>query len=116
MILQPLVENAIQHGLEPSRQGGQLLVSAKRSGQALILTVDDTGRGLEAAAVARRGSAGFGLSYVRDRLSSLYGNQASLVLAPAPQGTGTCVTLRLPLDNTLTLLMQPNATPITHTP
>lgn len=116
LILQPLVENAIQHGLEPSRQGGKLVVRAKRSGNGLILTVDDTGRGLEAAAVARRGSAGFGLSYVRDRLSSLYGSHASLVLAPALQGTGTCVTLRLPLDTSLALPMQTTPTPISNTP
>jgi LytS/YehU family sensor histidine kinase len=97
LLLQPLVENAIQHGLEPSRQGGQLTVRARHDGQHLILSVDDTGRGLQAAQVARRGAAGFGLSCVRDRLQSLYGGSASLKLAPAPTGPGTSVTLSLPL-------------------
>jgi LytS/YehU family sensor histidine kinase len=97
MLLQPLVENAIQHGLEPSRQGGQLTVRARHDGENLILSVDDTGRGLQAANLARRGTAGFGLSCVRDRLQSLYGGTASLSLTPQPAGTGTHVSLRLPV-------------------
>jgi len=103
LLLQPLVENAIQHGLEPSRQGGQLTVRARHDGQHLILSVNDTGRGLQAAQVARRGAAGFGLSCVRDRLQSLYGNSASLALEPAPTGPGTHVTLSLPLAGRPTL-------------
>jgi len=97
LLLQPLVENAIQHGLDPSRQGGHLTVQARHDGHDLILCVNDTGRGLQAAQVARRGAAGFGLSCVRDRLQSLYGGDASLVLEPLATGPGTSVTLRLPV-------------------
>ncbi|RZI80246.1 MAG: sensor histidine kinase [Rubrivivax sp.] len=97
LLLQPLVENAIQHGLEPSRRGGQLTVRAEHDGNHLILCVNDTGRGVQAAQLARRGMAGFGLSCVRDRLQTLYGGAASLILEPPPIGPGTCVTLRLPV-------------------
>ncbi len=98
MLLQPLVENAIQHGLEPSRQGGQLTVQARQDGQHLILCVNDTGQGLQAPTpLDRRSTGGFGLSCVRDRLQSLYGNTASLSLETQPAGAGTHVTLRLPM-------------------
>ncbi|CAH0354085.1 sensor histidine kinase [Aquabacterium sp. CECT 9606] len=98
MLLQPLVENAIQHGLEPSRQGGQLTVRAQHDGEHLILSVDDTGRGLQAAQLVRRSTDGFGLSCVRDRLQSLYGGTASLSLTAKPAGAGTHVSLRLPVS------------------
>jgi LytS/YehU family sensor histidine kinase len=98
MLLQPLVENAIQHGLEPSRQGGQLTVRAQHDGEHLILSVDDTGRGLQAAQLVRRSTDGFGLSCVRDRLQSLYGDTASLSLTAKPAGAGTHVSLRLPVS------------------
>lgn len=97
LLLQPLVENAIKHGLEPSRRGGHLLVSATHQGSELVITVEDTGLGLRAAEAARKGPVGFGLSYVRDRLKSVYGDSASLQLDPGREGTGTCATLRIPL-------------------
>ncbi len=100
LLLQPLLENAIQHGLEPSRHGGSLTVTAAQQGRELILTVLDTGRGLHAAQIPRRGPAGFGLSCVRDRLASLYGQRASLILASPEEGPGTLATLHLPMPST----------------
>ena len=100
LLLQPLLENAIQHGLEPSRHGGALIVTAAQEGKELVLTVLDTGRGLHAAQIPRRGPAGFGLSCVRDRLQSLYGQRASLILGSPPDGPGTLATLHLPLPST----------------
>jgi signal transduction histidine kinase len=97
LLLQPLLENAIQHGLEPSRHGGSLVLTASQEGRDLVLTVRDTGRGLHAAQLPRRGPAGFGLSCVRDRLQSLYGGRASLILAAPSDGPGTLATLHLPL-------------------
>ncbi len=96
LVLQPLVENAIKHGLEPHVQGGRIEISAERDGTQLVLKVRDTGAGLKRAA-APCGS-GFGLEQVRERLAALYGKSASLDLVPAPGPEGgTLATLRLPL-------------------
>jgi len=111
MLLQPLVENAIKHGLEPQVQGGRIEVRARQQGAQLWLTVRDTGVGLQAAthplsppnpasptAPAAHGSGGFGMAQVRERLATLYGPAASATLTPADDAEGgTVVTLRLPL-------------------
>ena len=94
LLLQPLVENAIQHGLEPQRGGGQLQVQAQQDDRGLLLSVRDTGLGLQPDRPPRPGG-GFGLSQVRERLLTLYGDRASLSLQPAPGG-GTLVQVRLP--------------------
>ena len=93
LLLQPLVENAIKHGLEPSIEGGELRVSARLDGGQLLLEVRDSGVGL-AAAPASDGSH-FGLHQVRERLATRYGPTARLTIAPAPS-TGTLVTLQIP--------------------
>ena len=94
LLLQPLVENSIKHGLEPKVGGGLIEVSARRDGNVLELQVGDSGVGLEAAAPASGGQ--FGLQQVRERLSTLYGERATLTLQPAPGG-GALATIRLPL-------------------
>jgi signal transduction histidine kinase len=98
LLLQPLVENAIKHGLEPQVQGGRIEVAARAEGAELVLTVHDSGAGLGAAPPAQPGSPGsrFGLVQIRERLATLHGNRASLVLAAAPGG-GTTATIRMPL-------------------
>ncbi len=96
LLLQPLVENAIKHGLEPQVAGGLIEVRAQQRGQRLLLQVRDTGIGLAAAA----GTAGshFGLDQIRQRLATLYGTHASLVLQSADDGRGgTLALLDLPL-------------------
>ena len=102
LLLQPLVENAIKHGLEPQRGAGDLHVDARLDGDALVLSVGDSGRGLEAAAAARarepgEPGSGFGLAQVRERLQTLYGETATFTLAPRPEG-GTLAQIRLPLN------------------
>ena len=99
LLLQPLVENGIKHGLEPKVDGGAIEVSARRDGDALVLAVRDTGVGLAsggATAVATEGTR-FGIDQVRERLATLYGVAASLTLEPAADGRGgTVATIRLP--------------------
>jgi len=98
LLLQPLVENAIKHGLEPHVDGGRLLVTARAEGSALVLSVRDTGAGL--SDVANDGTH-FGVTQVRERLSTLYGNAASLVLGTPDDGEGgTLATVRIPLNRT----------------
>ena len=99
LLLQPLVENCIKHGLEPVVAGGRIDVSAALEGHELVLTVRDTGAGLSCAAGA---GSQFGLMQVRERLAALYGAAASLQLQPAPGAEcGTLATLRLPLNLTV---------------
>ena len=97
LLLQPLVENAIKHGLEPHVEGGRLDVSAAREGDELVLRVRDTGAGL--AADLSPGGTHFGLQLVRDRLKASHGGAASLSLEPAPDADGgTLATIRLPME------------------
>ncbi|MFN7726465.1 MAG: sensor histidine kinase [Rubrivivax sp.] len=98
LLLQPLVENAIHHGLEPKVEGGQITVRARHEGDTLVIEVLDNGLGLDAPPRPRRG-AGVALANLRERLAAQYHGLASLTLGPAPQGTGTVATLRLPLEN-----------------
>ena len=97
LLLQPLVENAIKHGLEPHVQGGRLQVRARRDGAVLELEVRDTGLGLPSG--ADTSGTRFGLAQVRERLVTLYGPRASLELQAADDGDGgTVARVRLPLD------------------
>jgi signal transduction histidine kinase len=95
LLLQPLVENCIKHGLEPKVAGGRIEVSARRDGDMLELSVLDSGVGLGAS--AQPGNSRFGLHQVRERLHTLYGSRASLVLQEAPGG-GTLASIRLPMS------------------
>ena len=92
LLLQPLVENSIQHGLEPQVDGGSITVSARRHDGRLTLEVHDSGTG---RAAAPENGHGFGLTQVRERLLTAYGAQATLELQARP-GSGTTVTLSFP--------------------
>ncbi|MES2100524.1 MAG: histidine kinase [Pseudomonadota bacterium] len=95
LLLQPLVENCIKHGLEPALAGGRIDLRAARDGDVLVLSVRDTGAGL--ATPSLEGTQ-FGLVQVRERLAALYGERASLSLRNAGDAEGgTLATIRLPL-------------------
>jgi hypothetical protein len=98
MLLQPLVENAIVHGLEPHIDGGEVVIEAALEGERLAITITDTGLGLQGASAARREKGGgVGLSTTRERLQALYGERAGVELVPgSPQGA--VARLVLPLD------------------
>jgi sensor histidine kinase YesM len=94
MLLQPLVENAVKHGLEPKVEGGEVTVVARREGGRIVLQVADTGMGFAAAATS---GTNVGLAHLRERLAAIYGGSASLVIAENAQG-GISVTLNLPIS------------------
>ena len=98
LLLQPLVENAIRHGLEPAIDGGQLHIEARQvattGGARLHLRVFDSG---SAAPLGTTGT-GFGLTQVRERLTTLYGTDASLSLSrTSSPADGTLALIDLPL-------------------
>jgi LytS/YehU family sensor histidine kinase len=94
MLLQPLVENAVMHGIDPLLEGGELVLRASIEGGALRIEVSDNGRGLSNA--APRAGGGLGLSNLRARLHSLHGGAAQLQLLEN-QPCGLTVRLLLPL-------------------
>ena len=99
LLLQPLVENAIKHGLEPHVEGGQLRVSAALEAGQLVLRVRDTGVGLPPPSTsARTDGGGFGLTQVKERLATLYGEAAGLSLEPATGDDegGSLAVVRMP--------------------
>jgi len=91
-VLQPLVENALEHGVDRLDGSGTVGIDAARDGDSLVLAVRDNGAGERADAHA---GLGIGLTNTRARLAALYGDAAALALRPRPNG-GTEVVLRLP--------------------
>jgi len=91
LILQPLVENAIRHGISHLTHGGIIEIRAKESNNEILLSVRDNGPGYEASA-----EEGLGLANTRERLSTLYGSSGHLELIPA-EGGGVIATVRFPI-------------------
>jgi two-component system LytT family sensor kinase len=94
-ILQPIVENAIRHGIAPRASAGRVEIRARRQGDALVVEVRDDGRGLRPGDGARQ-PRGMGLRNVRARLEQLYAGEQRLSVEPHPEG-GVLVTIALPL-------------------
>ena len=99
MLLQPLVENAIQHGLEPKIEGGQLSVRASVDGSTLTLTVADDGLGLDHPGQAKGSHKGtnLGVANIRERLQVMHGDAAGLSLDANNTG-GATARLTLPFQ------------------
>ncbi|MFY3383685.1 sensor histidine kinase [Paracidovorax sp. MALMAid1276] len=102
LLLQPLVENAIRHGLEPQVQGGHITVRASTHsgprGPLLAIDVTDTGVGLPATLPAPGPGRSFGLAQVRERLATLHGSQGTLELIATSAG-GTSARVVFPLEH-----------------
>jgi two-component system sensor histidine kinase AlgZ len=90
LLLQPIVENAIHHGIAPRASGGAIRVIASLAGGSLILTVEDDGPGPRSAR-----AEGIGLSNTRTRLTALYPRASAVELRPRPGG-GTIVAITIP--------------------
>lgn len=95
LVLQPLVENAIKHGIERQRKAGLIQLSVRREGEEMVLSVRDNGPGLRAPRPPSRGH-GIGVGNTRRRLEQLYGTGQEFVMRDA-DGGGTEVRVRIPL-------------------
>lgn len=95
LILQPLIENAVGHGLAPRARGGRVDVSAALEGRLLRIDVVDDGVGLSVAG-ERLIRDGHGLGNIARRLETSYGGRATLELSAAPGGAGARARLTLP--------------------
>ena len=95
LLLQPLAENAIQHGLGPRIRGGTLAVRAVRREGSLVLCVEDDGVGRDAGAPIVPKGTGIGLGNTRARLARLYGDAHRFDVASEP-GRGFAVTVTIP--------------------
>jgi sensor histidine kinase YesM len=94
MLLQPVVENAIKHGLEPNVDGGALTVTVRRDDRRLLLEVADTGRGIRVTTPL--GAPGLGLANLRARLAAQYGAAAQVQVSDnVPHGTRVAISLPL---------------------
>jgi two-component system LytT family sensor kinase len=98
ILLQPLIENSIKHGLEPRIQGGTVTLRSRLEGGRILIEVADDGVGMsDGASTLRRTGAGIGIKNVQERLEVLYGNQAHFSVASNP-GRGTLVSIELPAE------------------
>ncbi len=99
ILLQPLIENSIKHGLEPRLKGGTVTLSSRLDGDRVLIEVADDGVGISnrPASALRRPGAGIGMKNVRERLEVLYGNQARFSVVSNP-GRGTLVSIELPAN------------------
>jgi two-component system LytT family sensor kinase len=101
MLLQPLVENSIKHGLEPRIGGGTIILRSRIEAGNMIIEVEDDGVGIAPGRTHSSGvlrGAGIGMKNVRERLGVLYGEAALFDITSRP-GRGTKVTLMMPLNN-----------------
>jgi LytS/YehU family sensor histidine kinase len=102
LLLQPIVENAVKHGIAPLQLGGEVTVTARlepaaNGGLQLCVLVRDTGAGASAGDLARGRAAGVGLRNVERRLAVQHGAAGSLTIQSAP-GAGTTVVIRVPAE------------------
>ena len=99
ILLQPLIENSIKHGLEPRIHGGTVTLRSHLEGDRISIEVSDDGVGMTGrpeSAIRRTGS-GIGMKNVKERLEVLYGNQASFNVVSNP-GRGTVVSIEMPAN------------------
>jgi two-component system LytT family sensor kinase len=110
MLLQPLVENSIKHGLAPKIDGGSITIRSRVAENSLWIDVEDDGVGFSAPDAADDPARkGIGMANVAERLRVLYGDSASMKISPR-DGVGTRIALRLPIINGADSDLEPSTT------
>lgn len=105
LVLQPLVENAVKHGISPKTDGGRIAITGRESRGRLVLSVTDTGDGLQADEVGQRRKHRIGLNNVEDRLRLYFNDRAKLEIR-SRIGSGTIVEITIDLEQVATTLPQ----------
>ena len=103
MLLQPLIENSIKHGLAPKVEGGSIFLRSRVTDSRLIIEVEDDGVGMGSAQLEESSSwsgMGIGMANISERLQVLYGDTARMTI-DSHEGKGTLVRIRLPLVESL---------------
>jgi two-component system, LytTR family, sensor kinase len=95
MLLQPIVENSIKHGLAPRLEGGQIRVETHRRDGRLFIQIDDNGIGMSPGRLAEVYGGGIGISNVHERLRLLYGDQFAMDIR-SQEGEGTHISIEIP--------------------
>ncbi|MFZ0640072.1 MAG: histidine kinase [Candidatus Acidiferrales bacterium] len=95
MLLQPIIENAIRHGLAPKLEGGEIRLSTKMTDGRLTIDINDNGMGISNERLAEIYHDGIGISNVRERLRLLYGDQF-LMEIKSQEGQGTQIRIEIP--------------------
>jgi len=110
MILQPIIENSIKHGLSSKIEGGSIYLRSRLNDARLVIEIEDDGVGMGAANFLERpsglGGSGIGMANIAERLKVLYGDTAKMTI-DSPEGKGTLVRIRLPV-----LLPTPGMIPV----
>lgn len=96
LLIEPLVENAVIHGISPKKGGGKIFVGVKTEGEKIHIKVNDTGSGLTDKRIQE--GSGFGLLSIRERLKLMYHDKAQLKIRENST-TGVCVELEIPYED-----------------
>ncbi|RAK11825.1 two-component system LytT family sensor kinase/two-component system sensor histidine kinase LytS [Halanaerobium saccharolyticum] len=99
-IIQPLVENSIKHGIYPQEKGGQIIVSAQKTGDQLQISIEDNGPGITEAKIAEIENGNndrIGINNIKERLHSVYGSNADFKIKSAA-GKGTQNIISIPSE------------------
>jgi two-component system, LytTR family, sensor kinase len=109
ILLQPLIENSIKHGLEPRIHGGTITLRSRITGGNLVIEVEDDGVGIGAGSstALKRPGAGIGMRNVKERLEVLYGSDARFTVISRP-GRGTLVAIEMPIVQTAAQVSEPS--------
>jgi two-component system, LytTR family, sensor kinase len=96
MLLQPLIENSIKHGLSPKVGGGRIVIRSSRVADRALVEIEDNGLGMSEGRLNVALTDGIGLSNVDQRLRMIYGSNGRLTLTSKP-GTGTVARIDIPV-------------------
>ena len=95
MLLQPMIENSLKHGLDPRLEGGQIHIRTRRNDGRLYIEIEDNGVGISSERLGEVYGGGIGISNVHERLRLLYGDQFKMDIR-SEEGQGTQIHIEIP--------------------
>jgi two-component system, LytTR family, sensor kinase len=95
MLLQPIVENSLKHGLAPKLEGGHIYIRTRSEDGRLVIEVEDNGIGIASVRLPQVYADGIGISNVHERLRVLYGDDFRMQIS-SREGQGTLIRIEVP--------------------